>query len=174
MQSEIVKGTSLCDRVCKPSEGHRSVMAKLFPSTTPHTAKPSTSFDPTAPSVTLLQKLKKKSTQTREKPYKCWVLILNEPPCKVPSASGRRKLKQQGREKKVEFHRSMSKLQVKNAIIRSFPALKLEKATFWKCESGSKISCVDIDGGDPDGDELLAVASKESVYLVEDEVVKIA
>ena len=65
----------------------------------------------------------------------------------------------------------MSKLQVKNAIIRSFPALKLEKATFWKCESGSKISRVDIDGGYPDGDELLAVASKESVYLVEDEEV---
>lgn len=62
------KGAAVCSQTAhfsEPSEGHRSVLAKLFPSTTPHTAKPSTSFDPTAPSVTLLQKLKKKNQLRR-------------------------------------------------------------------------------------------------------------
>ena len=50
----------------------------------------------------------------------------------------------------------MFKLQVKNATVYSFPSLRLEKTTFWKYDSGSTMSRVDISGGYPDGDEAFA------------------
>ena len=61
----------------------------------------------------------------------------------------------------MEFRRNMSKLQVNNAIVYSFPSLRLEKATFWKYDSGSMMSRVDISGGYPDGDEAFAKKSRK-------------
>ena len=157
----------------RPSQQHRSVLSKLFPTSTASSSKiqPGKSFDPGAPLVTLKEKLKKKSTSsTRSKPYKRWVIVMAAVPERVPSAGIRRKLLTAGREKKVEFCRNLSKLQVKNAIVRSFPNLRLQNPTFWKCDGSSCMTCVDLDGY-PDGEELLQVGSKESVYLVEGDTV---
>lgn len=156
----------------RPSQQHRSVLSKLFPTSTASSSnsKPGKSFDPGAPLVTLNQKLKKKSTSTRSKPYKRWVIVMEAAPKRVPSAGARRKLLSAGREKKVEFCRNLSKLQVKNTIVRSFPDLKLQNPTFWKCDGSCRLTCVDLDGY-PDGEELLKVGSKESVYLVEGDMV---
>ncbi len=88
----------------------------------------------------------------------------------VPTAGVRRQLKKNGREKKIEFKRSLSDLQVKNAIVESFPCLRLDSPSFWKCEHSNKLEQVTIQGY-PDGEELFDVASKETLYVVEDEVV---
>lgn len=169
------KGINLCRKVSKPTEEHRAVLSQLFSSGSglgsSEVAKSSSevakSFDPSE--FVSLKAVKPK--KTRAKPYKRWVIVMDRPASNVPSAGIRRKLKKQGREKKVEFKRSYSKTQVKDAIRDHFPQLRLDSPTFWKCRGSNIMELVEIEGY-PDGKELFDIASKESLYIVEDEVVR--
>ena len=112
------------------------------------------------------QKLKKKGS-VRARPFKLWVVIGKELFTSVPKANLRRSLNRSGRIKKVEFRRSMSEMQVRNRIVQAFPHLKLDKPTFMKCVD-LKMVCVDVEGsGYPNGIDILEIASKGSLYLVE-------
>ena len=59
----VTKSVILCNKVSRLSQQHRSVLSKLFPTSTASSSKiqPVKSFDPGAPLVTLKEKLKKKS-----------------------------------------------------------------------------------------------------------------
>ena len=164
---------SVCKKVGKPSEEHASRLANLFPSTRSEAAieKKSQSayrFDPTAESVNIQQKLKKKSSVTRSRPYHLWVVVCSEKTSVVPKAGTRRRMKKDGRVKRLEFSRVMSKQEVKNVLLRNFPALQLTKPIFLKAQPDNTIQPVGVVGGGfPDGDEVLTIASKESLYVVE-------
>ncbi len=149
------------------------MLSKLFPSTQEVPAKPKavTIFDPTAPQVNFHLKQKKKSGSVRVKSYKHWVIVLNSETGSVPTANGKRRLIREGRQRRVEFKRTMSPLQVKNVIIRAFPELRMTNATFWQCDNTSTLNQAEIEEGFPDREELLEISSKESVYLVEGEAV---
>ena len=69
--------------------------------------------------------------------------------------------------KKLEFRRNFSARQVMNVILQEYPRFKLRHPKFMKCSSGSEMDVVRIDGNYPDGEQLIQIASKESVYVVE-------
>ncbi len=169
VEDKVAKGKSLCATVSKPSTLHRKVLSKLFPSSM-ETSRPTstTAFDPTDPVVVLRQKSKKKSTSNRSKPFKRWVLVLKDTPSRVPTSTLRRKLMREGRQSRLEFRRNMSKQEVKNTFIRNFPKLKLTEAKFWKCSTkDGSIYEVPVTGGFPNGDELVEIAGRETVYITE-------
>ena len=61
----------------------------------------------------------------------------------------------------------MSEMQVRNRIVQAFPHLKLDKPAFMKCVD-LKMVCVDVEGsGYRNGIDILEIASKGSLYLVE-------
>ena len=103
------------------------------------------------------------------RPFKRWVVVLrNEHSCTIPLASTRRKLNENGRVKRLELRRNLSREEVKSIIVRSFPTLRMDTVTFLKCGSGNTLHKVDVKGGYPNG--ALTIASKESLYLVEEVV----
>ena len=146
---------------------HAECLASLFPSSSSSVkAASSSSFNPIRDSVNLDQKLKKKGN-TRIKPFKLWVVVGDKMFTAVPKSSQRKALNKRGRIKKIEFRRSMSKLQVQNRIVQTFPSLKLSNPTFMKCVN-LKMVAVDLEGDSfPNGSNIQSIASKESLYLVE-------
>ena len=156
----------------RPSESHRSALAKLFPAST--SGKPNTgssSLDPTSDLVTRHQKAKKKST--RIKPFRRSVVVLDAYSHTIPSAGTRKQLSDNGRMKKLEFRRNMTHSEVKNVIVRNFPCLAMNTGKFLKCAPGNTLEEFELEGRYPNGELLLTVASKESVYMVEVSVVLI-
>ena len=119
-------------------------------------------------------KKKKKSTNVRSKPFKRWVLVLEYSRVVVPTATTRRRLIQEGREKRVEFNRAMTREEVKNTLLRSFPALRLQKPSFLKCNASKRLTEVENLNDFPNGYQLLEISSKESMYLVEDQIEKVS
>lgn len=111
--------------------------------------------------------MKKKKKSTRIKPFKRWVLVLESKRKLVPTSTTRRQLLQCGREKRVEFYRSMTKEQVKEKLLQSFPKLSLENPTFLKCDSSKRLVDVKMEGF-PTGEEILDISSKESMYVLEE------
>lgn len=159
----------LCAKVTElPSEAHKSALAKLFPSTTQSAAaKPcSSSFDPTVLTTFDHLKKKKKSTQIRSRPFKRWVLVLKSATQVVPTAATRRRLLQEGREKRLEFTRAMSSKQVK-MLQKNFSKCNLQQPRFLKCHTAKRMVEVKDLNGFPNGCEVMEIASKESFYLVE-------
>ena len=73
----------------------------------------------------------------------------------VPTASTRRLL-QQGREKLVEFASSMSKEQVKETLLKSFPKLRLEKP-FFNCNCSKQLVEITINDCFPTGEEVVGI-----------------
>ena len=101
------------------------------------------------------------------RPFKLWVVIGEEIFRSVVKSSLRKSLNKKGHIKKVEFRRSLSSLQVRKRITETFPDLKLETPIFMKCKN-LKMVTVNVEGGGyPNGSDLQAIASKESLYLVE-------
>ncbi len=88
----------------------------------------------------------------------------------IPRATQRKSLNKNGRVKKLSFRRCMSKFQVKNVIVRSFPALRLQNPTFMKCVDLQLVTANLEGGGYPNGTMIRTIASKESLYVVESEV----
>ena len=86
----------------------------------------------------------------------------------MPKAASRKKLKELGRIKKLEFRRFFSKQQVKYLLIKNFPDLKMLNCNFYK--SGSDTVLTIYEGEYPDGEEVVDIASKESLYIVESQV----
>ena len=87
----------------------------------------------------------------------------------VPTSATRRRLLQEGRKKRIEFNRGMSKLEVKNTLLQSFPDLKLQNPQFVKCNSLKRLCKVNLEGF-PNGDELIDISSKKSLYVIEDQI----
>ena len=110
---------------------------------------------------------KKKALGIRAKRFKHWVLVLESPRKMVPTAATRRLLLQKGRVKRVEFSRGMSK-QVKSTLIKSFPKLRLRNPFFMKCDSTKHLSLDDDLDGFPSREEIIQIASKESMYILEE------
>ena len=135
------------------------------------TPKAKRAFDPSRldPSI-LEQKRKKKKSNTATRPYKLWVVVLNKRQEKVPKAASRKKLKELGRIKKLEFRRSFSKQQVKDLLIKNFPDLKMLNCNFYKSGSDTVLTMYEVEGEYPDGEEVVDIASKESLYIVESQV----
>lgn len=91
----------------------------------------------------------------------------------VPKAAQRKSLNKCGRVKKVEFRKSMSQLQIKNQIVKTFLTLHLECPTFMKCVNLQMVT-VDLKGAIyPSGGMIQSIASKASLYLVESKVNKL-
>ena len=165
-QSVAEKAVNLCRKVSKPSEEHRSLLSRLFPQSSKQAQAPNI-FKPDLISL----KPKLATRKTRSKPYKRWVIVIDSPIQNVPTAGVRRRLKREGREKKIEFSRCSSALQVKDQLHRNFPELHLENPTFWKCNGSNILEIVKVECNFPNGEELVNIASKESIYIVEDQVV---
>ena len=153
----------LCDKVTRPSEAHRAALAKLFPtSSASGKCSHSTTFDPTKELVVLRNKMKKKAT--RSKPYKRSVVVLRGYTHVIPAAGTRKKLKESGRIKKLEFTRNMSSHDVKHTLAQDFFA---STPSFLKCQD-NKLIVFPLKNY-PDG-EVLEMSSKESVYFVQNVV----
>lgn len=64
----------------------------------------------------------------------------------------------------------MSKQHVKNFLVKTFPKCRLHvlNPMFLKCDSTKRLSKVEGLEGFPSGSEILQIASKESIYVVEE------
>lgn len=164
------RALSGCSVLGKPSEKHSHTLAALFPSSSTSSSKQSRSsgvFDPLAKSSNEEEKRKKKRAVTLSRPFKLWVVVLEHYQEKVPKGGRRKKLNDAGRVKKLEFRRTLSKQQVKNLLIRSFPDLRIASCCFYKSDLDTKLQFCDVQGSFPDGQEVTEIASKESLYIVE-------
>lgn len=89
-------------------------------------------------------------------------------PPTVPKGGNRKKLNEAGRVKRLEFNRSLSKQQVKNILIKNFPRLNISNCEFYKSDANSRLQLFTLEEGSfPSGQEIIEVASKESLYIVE-------
>ena len=52
-------------------------------------------------------------------------------------------------------------------MLHNFHTLELTKPTFMKANCNHEMSQVELEGGFPNGEEILAIASKESLYILE-------
>ena len=146
------------------------MLSTLFPSSSHGSSKQSCSsniFDPTAECSNAEERRKKKKAVTVSRPFKLWVVVLENYQEKVPKGTRRKKLNDAGRVKKLEFRRTFSKQQVKNLLIKNFPGLNMEKCCFYKSDCDTKLQYCDIQNSFPNGQEVTEIASKESLYIVE-------
>ena len=167
----VTQAIDICSKVGKPTPEHAAQLGRLFPATVEaSTSKKSHlyTFDPTSESINLHQKVKKKAGIKRMRPYKLWVVVGSEVFDRVPKAAARRRMKNDGRVKHLEFRRNMSRQEVKDVLLRNFPKLHLLKPLFMKAQCDNSMFVYEVEGGDfPDGDTLASIASKESLYVVE-------
>ena len=70
------------------------------------------------------------------------MVALRELSCTIPSAGTRRKLRENGRLKGLEFRRNMTSEQVKSIIVGSFPTLTVNTATFLKYGSSNTVHTI--------------------------------
>lgn len=156
------RALSACAKVGKPTEEHAKHLGTLYPSS----SRPSTSKDTFNPVAEVLNLKKSKGSR---RPFKLWVVIGEKMFTSIPKSTQRKTLNKNGRVKKLEFRRSMSKFQVKNVFVQSFPVLRLENPKFMKCVDFQMI-LVKMEDGYPNGNVIRSIASKESLYVVESEV----
>lgn len=149
------------------------MLGALFPSSSQASSLESSShdsstvFDPTAKCSNEEQRRKKKKAVTLSRPFKLWVVVLEQYQEKVPKGGRRKKLNDVGRVKKLEFRRTFSKQQVKNLLIQNFPSLHIANCCFYKSDPDTKLMFCDIEECFPNGQEITEIASKESLYIVE-------
>ena len=170
---------SLVDKLRKPNPSHAACLSRLFPSSAvriPSQESQSATrlFDPTAESANLTRRVQKKGGKGRARPYKLWVVVGANKFVTVPKAGLRRAMKRNGRVKRLEFSRHMSRKQVKNVLVSNFPSLRLTSSVFMKAKCDNKMEEVrQEDEGFPNGTELQTIASKESLYLIESSNVQV-
>ena len=155
---------SVCAKVGKPSEEHAKHLGQLYPSSS---SLPSTSKETFNPIKDIL---KAGTGKRSRRPFKLWVVIGDKMFTSVPKSTQRKALNKNGRVKKLEFRRSMSPLQVKNLMMRSFPLLRLQNPMFMQCVDLQMIAVNLEGGGYPNGDTIRNISSKESLYVVESKV----
>ena len=163
------KSIKLCKRLKKPSEAHKTELARLFPSSTSSPSpRPELNFDPRARSVVE----KKKASITRDRPRKVTVVMLPELSWRVPKSAARKKLNKDGRIKKLEFRRNMTFLQAKNVIIKAFSNFQLTELLYLltellylSCEQSSVMKKAATQM--PNGDDLIGIAGQGSLYVCE-------
>lgn len=149
----------------KPSEADRQHLSKLFPSSSSTSAPKSATFNPRATCTVNSQQKRKKKAITRDRARKLTVVLLPKISLIVPKSNARSKLKKDGRIKKLEFRRTMSFLQVKNLLIKSFSAFSLKELCFLYCEQSNILRRASVRA--PSGDELMDIAGQGSLYLCE-------
>lgn len=113
------RAVSACMKVGNPKEEHAKHLATLFPSS----SQPTTSedfFNPVDETFDLHQRGKRNKSR---RPFKLWVVIGEKKFTSIPKSSQRKSLNKCGRVKKLQFRRSMSKLQV----CYRFPRIKFRK-----------------------------------------------
>ena len=160
------KSIELCKRLKKPSEAHKTELARLFPSSTSSPSpRPELNFDPRARSVVEAMKRKKKASITRDRPRKVTVVMLPELLWRVPKSAARKKLNKDGRIKKLEFRRNMTFLQAKNVIIKAFSNFQLTELLYLSCEQSSVMKKAATQM--PNGDDLIGIAGQGSLYVCE-------
>ena len=77
-----------------------------------------------------------------------------------------KRLSKEGRIQKLEFRRTMSCLQTRNAIIKGFAALKLCSLKFLQCTLNNQM-CLAADQ-QIDGEGVISLAGQGSLYMCED------
>lgn len=116
-------------------------MRQLFPSSSSSLAKRprlSEAFDPTRPCIASQQKSKKKAVHM--KPSKVSVIVVQDASKGIARGKYCKELQQSECIGKIELWRSMSVIQVKDAIIRSFSHLPLETFTYLVCTDKCTLS----------------------------------
>ncbi|MDD9818795.1 MAG: hypothetical protein OXU61_11790 [Gammaproteobacteria bacterium] len=158
-----------CHKVSQPSKLTAETLKKLLPGCS-STSKPSLGkrkFDPCTECIVSGQK--KKSSNTRGKPRTIPVVLLKGKSRFVPRGYARSKLNKAGRIVKVDFRRNMNSLEVRDAIMRAFPAFEnAEQAQFVRCGQDNRLwVCKEQD---LDGDGVFEVCGQGSLYLTQEHV----
>ena len=143
-------------RVKKPTEAEAKALASYFPSSSMSRSSSSRKhsvdlFDPSGECVALPQQKKKKAaSKGNPKPTVVTVVLMEKFSMRVPKGKVRQKLYSEGRIQSVSLRRTMSFLQVKNAIIRAFTRFQLSHFTILECDQGchnlSRACVQEIDG----------------------------
>ena len=140
--SSLQKAQSIIARVKKPTEAEAKALASCFPSTTTRKRSLEPSFDLSADCVALPQQKKKKSTsQGRLKLTTLTVVVMKKYERAIPRGKRRQQLSSEGRVRPVKLSRSMSPLQVKNAILCAFEGV-ISNFTVLECDQcGHNLFC---------------------------------
>ena len=162
-QSQKLTSKAMCaiKQVKKPSGACAQKLAELYPASK-HTPvkRLGEAFDPLQECVALPFKKAKKSS--RVKPVTLEFIILPHSYSLVlPKGKKRQQLKTEGRVKYIPIKRTMSPLQLRNAIVSGFNHLNVDSWEFLEASGGKLVKCENQDlGGD-------IVQRRGAVYLIE-------
>ena len=139
-------------------------MRELFPSSSSKRIRLSDAFDPTQPCVALGKQKKKKGT--RYKSSKVSVMVVEDISKGVPKKKYRKELEDSEQLVTLEFHRYMSPIQIRNAILRAFRHLPLHSFQYLVCKD--KTSLVLNTDQSQDGNKIInsIQAAKGLLYLL--------
>ena len=135
-------------------------MTQLFPSSsTPKRPRLSEAFDPTWKCVAFQQQKKKKAA--RAKPSQVTVMLVPKETKSVPRGKHRKSFVQ----KKVEIFRTMSPLEVKSTIVKSFTDLQPSSFIYMNVDSAYKFTKDAVQN--KDGNTIANYARHGIVYIME-------
>lgn len=164
MKSMTTKAQEYCQKVGKVSEQSAKALKKLYPAFSSQSlACKKRKFDPTDECVVASEKRKKKATSTRMKPRTFCIVFLPKKTVYVPKGYARSRLAKQGRVLKVLFRRNMSVEEVKDTVVNTFSAFKLDNFNFLRCGQDNRLKVVD--DSDLTGDEIFELAGQGSIYI---------
>ena len=171
MKEKTSRAVGVCQRLSKPSSEHKKILSQLYPSCSSNStssSSPSASFNPMKASVSEMNQLKKKAAIPGKgvKPKSITAVFLESKLPKVPRGRSRKKLEIDGRIKKLFLRRSMSSVEVKQAIFNCFSLAKDKEIVFLKSNSDNSL---EVNSNQLlTGNEAINVAGCGSLYLVEE------
>ena len=152
---------NITSRVKKPTEAEAKALAKYFPSTSAGKKKSRDAFDPVAESIVLPKQKKKKAAISRPRATNITVIMMKEYSPSIPKGKRRQSLATSGRIQTLKFTRTMTQLEVKNQIIRTF---KVTTFIVLDCDSTGH-TLVKASNQSIDGEGV--VGRKGALYLCE-------
>ena len=144
----------------KPTQAEAKALSSYFPSSYANAAR-KRSFDPSTECVVLPMQKKKKAATKKQRPSNITVVMMKEYSSTIPKGKRRERLTSKGRILSLRFSRSMSNLEVKNQIIRTF---QVSEFVVLECDStGHNL----IRAADQTIDGETVVDRKGALYLCE-------
>lgn len=147
------------------SQSHAQALADLFPSSTAKRPHLSPAFDPTARCLAFHRHQQKKGN-ARLKPSRISFALVTKNAKSIPRGKHRKALESSKRIMKVDVFRTMSAVDVKRAVLKSFSHVKLSHFKYQSIDAAHRFETAADQ--DKDGDTIINSGVKGTIYIKEE------
>ena len=151
----------MCRKLKVPNETTAKALSNLFPACMSKKRK----FNPLNNNVAVAKKCKAANSPYKGRSKAVQVVMLKESMATLPRGLVRDKLKDQGRIRKIYFHRVMSQQEVHDTVIESFKDLGVTSFRFLVASKDNSMALTEKQT--MCGDSVITVAGSGSLYLQE-------